>query len=371
MTSQPVKVLLTTDAVGGVWQYSLDLARSLSEEGVATVLAVLGPPPARAQAKAAGEVRGLTLVDTGLPLDWVAPSLGALRSAGEAIARLAERHGASLVQLHAPALAAEASFPVPVIAVTHSCIVTWWSAVKGTPLEESFRWRAEATGEGLRRADLVVAPSAAFGEATRAAYDLSVRPITVHNGRRALRLPRVAPHDFVFTAGRLWDKAKNVATLERAAAALSIPFYGAGPVAGPTGDSIQLDHMEALGSLREKELGRWLAARPVFVSAAVYEPFGLAVLEAATAGCPLVLSDIPTFRELWDGTASFVPAMDEAGFARAITEIVTDKSLHARQGAAAKARAGLYTPEATASRMLGLYRDLAKASAGAKAMAAA
>jgi hypothetical protein len=35
------------------------------------------------------------------------------------------------------------------------------------------------------------------------------------------------------------------------------------------------------------------------------EPFGLAVLEAAQAGCPLVLSDLPGFRELWDGAALF------------------------------------------------------------------
>ena len=49
-----------------------------------------------------------------------------------------------------------------------------------------------------------------------------------------------------------------------------------------------------------------MARTAVFVSPALYEPFGLAVLEAAQAGCALVLSDIPTFRELWDGVALFV-----------------------------------------------------------------
>ncbi len=53
------------------------------------------------------------------------------------------------------------------------------------------------------------------------------------------------------------------------------------------------------------------AAATVFASMARYEPFGLAVLEAAQAGMRLVLSDIPTFRELWDGAAIFVG--DEAG----------------------------------------------------------
>ena len=40
-----MKLLLTTDAVGGVWTYSLDLARALAPHGVETVLAVMGPVP--------------------------------------------------------------------------------------------------------------------------------------------------------------------------------------------------------------------------------------------------------------------------------------------------------------------------------------
>lgn len=366
-----LKLLLTTDAVGGVWQYSIDLARGLSAQGVETVLAVLGPPPSPAQIETAAAIKGVTLIDTGLPLDWLARSRASIRSAGKAVEALAVRHGADIVQLNSPALTAEVDFPVPVVAVAHGCIATWWSAVKGTQLEPDYGWRAELIGEGMRRADRVVAPSAAFGEATRKTYRLKNAPVTVHNGRSPLPLPRVAPHDFAFTAGRLWDKAKNVATLERAAATLPVPLYAAGPEQGPSGDAIELRHAHGLGSIGEKDMARWLAARPVFVSAAVYEPFGLAVLEAAAAGCPLVLSDIPTFRELWDGAARFVPAMDHAGFAEAIGGIVGDDHLRRDLGEAAKARAARYTPDAMASRMLALYRELAGVAAAGKAKVAA
>jgi glycosyltransferase involved in cell wall biosynthesis len=207
--------------------------------------------------------------------------------------------------------------------------------------------------------DRVVTPSAAFSAATKEAHDLPVLPTTVHNGRTPLVLPRVAPHDFAFTAGRLWDKGKNLATLDRAAADLPVPLYMAGPQQGPSGDGIELEHARALGNLSEKELARWLAAKPVFVSAALYEPFGLAVLEAAAAGCPLVLSDIPTFRELWDGVATFLPAGDHLAFARTIESIVGDDYLRTAMGAAAKERASRYTPEAMAREMLGIYRELA------------
>jgi hypothetical protein len=70
--SRPRKVLMTTDAVGGVFTYAIDLAHGLAAEGVVTVLAVLGPelsPDQRAQAEA---VPGLELIVTGIALDWLA-----------------------------------------------------------------------------------------------------------------------------------------------------------------------------------------------------------------------------------------------------------------------------------------------------------
>lgn len=44
-----MKILLTTDAVGGVWQYTTELAQALSARGVECVVAVLGPAPSEDQ----------------------------------------------------------------------------------------------------------------------------------------------------------------------------------------------------------------------------------------------------------------------------------------------------------------------------------
>lgn len=352
-------MLVTADAVGGVWQYSLDLARGLAGEGVETVLATLGPAPTLDQRKTAAGVEALKLVPTGLPLDWMAEQAGDVREAGEAIARLAEREKADLVQVNAPALAAGGAFEVPVVAVSHSCLATWWRAVKpGSAPDGDYRWRSALHGEGLRAADRCVAPTAAFARATMEAHGLREPPEAVHNGRTPLRLPKAAPHDFAFAAGRLWDKGKNAHTLDRAASRLAVPLHAAGPVEGPNGDSVRLHHANPLGCLSEPEIARRLAARPVFVSAAVYEPFGLAALEAAQAGCPLVLSDIPTHRELWDGAATFVDPMDADGFAEAIAEIIGDDYARAALGRAARERAQRYTVAAKAAKMAALYREL-------------
>ncbi|HEX8442612.1 MAG TPA: glycosyltransferase family 4 protein [Allosphingosinicella sp.] len=356
-----MRLLLTADAVGGVWQYATDLARALQGRGVEVLIALLGPAPSASQREAA---RDLTLIDTGLQLDWLAETPEEVRAAGDALALLAQARQVDLVQLNAPALAAGSAFDVPVVAVSHSCLLTWWESVIGGALPENFRWRVALHDEGLRASSLVVTPSSAFAEATREAYVLRTAPHVIHNGRAPLALPEVAPHDFAFTAGRLWDKGKNLATLDRAAAALAVPLYAAGPETGPDGETISFQHARPVGVVGERELARRLAARPVFVSAALYEPFGLAVLEAASAGCPLVLSDIPTFRELWDGAATFVKPLDDAGFAAAISRTIGDDLARAEWGRKAKERAARYNVNAMAADMLVAYRGVLAAKTG-------
>ncbi|MBD0271625.1 MAG: glycosyltransferase family 4 protein, partial [Acetobacteraceae bacterium] len=305
---------MTADAVGGVWTYALDLAGGLAALGFDATLAVLGPAPKEDQADAARAVPGLRLLPTGLPLDWLADRPEEVEAAAAALAALATETAADVVHLHSPALAAGKGFPVPVVASCHSCVGTWWEAVRGGPLPPDFAWRARLVGRGCGNADALAAPTSAFATATARFYGLPEPPRVVRNGRRRPSpLARSGTAPFAFTAGRLWDEGKNLRALDRAAARLagSVPVLAAGPTEGPGGARAALGHVRALGRLGEGEVARRLAEGPVFVSVALYEPFGLAVLEAAQAGCALVLSDIPTFRELWDGAAEFVPAGDD------------------------------------------------------------
>jgi glycosyltransferase involved in cell wall biosynthesis len=355
-----LRILLTTDTVGGVWQYSLELARGLARLDIETAMAVIGPSPSDAHLRQARSVPQLKLIDTGCELDWLAEDYAAVARAGRTVARIARECDADLVQLNTPALAADAEFRQPVVAVQHSCLASWWEAVRGTALPADFEWRTRLVRAGLHAADAVVAPTSAFAQTTRLLYALPATPRTVHNGRTPLPLPLPAhpEPDFVFTAGRLWDEGKNLATLDAAAERLGVPILAAGPVRGPNGAEVPFRNLRCLGNLDEPELGRRLGARPIFVSAALYEPFGLSVLEAASAGCPLVVSDIPTFRELWEGAAIFVPPRNERGFAEAIFRLVEDDTERAAHGQAAKARAARYTPDAMAAQMASIYHGL-------------
>ncbi|WP_374471861.1 glycosyltransferase family 4 protein [Phenylobacterium sp.] len=351
------RVLMTTDAVGGVWTYSLDLAAGLARAGVETTLVVLGPSPTPDQVAQAHAVPHLTLIDTCLPLDWMATEPAEILEVGAAVRGLARGLGADLVHLNSPALAAEGGFTAPVVGGCHSCLATWWGAVKDGPMPSDFRWRSQALWQGMLACDALVAPTAAFAEDTARAYEIP-RPFVVHNGRSAPAPVLGAREAMVFTSGRLWDEGKNIGVLDQAAALIQPPLHAAGPLQGPSGGPVVLRHAQALGRLPNETVTRWLARAPIYASAALYEPFGLGVLEAAQAGCALVLSDIPTFRELWDGAAVFCDPYAPEVFAGVFQELLADPVQTERLGQQAAARAARYSVEAMTAGVLELYRHV-------------
>ncbi|WP_186417326.1 glycosyltransferase family 4 protein [Bosea sp. CS1GBMeth4] len=344
---------MTADAVGGVLTYALDLATGLARHEVRTTLALLGPAPSEGQRRLAAAIPGLRLVETGLPLDWLAENPEVAETTAREISDLARRHGADLVHLNTPALAI-ASFESAVVSVVHSCLASWWAAVKGGPLPADFRWRTQVMAQGIAASDTLVCPSSALATEIERIYGR--RPAVVHNGRAPAELPPhgARPH-FALTAGRLWDEAKDIATLDAAAGFTELPVLAAGPTTGPNGSRIELRRLQGLGPVGPSDVRALLARRPIFVATALYEPFGLAVLEAAQAGCALVLSEIPTFRELWDGAAVFVPARNAEAFGRALTQLAAAPERRAILGAAAKERARRYAVEAMAAQMLEIY----------------
>jgi glycosyltransferase involved in cell wall biosynthesis len=349
------RLMLVTDAVGGVWTYSLELARALRQWDIETLVTVIGRAPSQEQRQ---EAAGFELLETGLSLDWTASGPGEVRRTGCALAEIAGTEGADIVHLNSAAMAADCDFERPLVVVQHSCVATWWDSVRKGPLPNDFAWRRDLLDCGLNKADAVVAPTASFAAQLSRVYGLS-RPVRcVHNGRRALPMKKRGPEDFVFTAGRLWDDGKNVRTVDGAAAQLKVPVEAVGPLAGPNGTAVSFEHLQTPGELRLPQIAERLAARPIFVSPALYEPFGLSVLEAAQAGCALVLSDIPTFRELWGGAAVFVEPCDSDGFADAIGQLLASPERRSDLAIGVRTRALRYTPEAMGSRMAQLYSDL-------------
>ena len=358
MARRGIRLLMTVDAVGGIWTYATDLAGAFTGLGADVTLAVIGPGLDAAKRQVAAD-GGFALVDIGHSPEWLADGPDAVARGGAALASLAGDMQADLVHLNHPALGAGIAFACPVLAVCHSCVATWWAAVRGSVLPRDMAWQADLVGAAYRQATALAAPSRAFALATRQAYGLERTPQVVFNGRATAPASGGDP-DIAggLTVGRLWDEAKDVATLDRAAALARYPIRAVGPTSGPNGASVALHRLDAAGPAGDAEVRRRLARRPVYLSAARYEPFGLSVLEAAQAGCSLVLSDIPTFRELWDDAATLVPAGDARAFAQAFDHLIDDPAARDRQGQAALQRAARFTLAGAVERLAALYATM-------------
>ncbi len=117
------------------------------------------------------------------------------------------------------------------------------------------------------------------------------------------------------------------------------------------------DDVVLLGTVPDPELPGWYAAADVLAFPSTKEGWGLAVLEAMSAGLPVVASDLPVFREyLRPGRdALMVPADDAAALAAALGTVLDDRPLAARLGAAGRTVAARFTWAASAAEHRRIY----------------
>ncbi len=347
---------MTADAAGGVWTYSLELVDALAAEGVAVTVAVMGGPLTVGQRRQAAASAADAVHESAYALEWMHDPWAEVDQAGAWLLGLADEVRPDVVHLNAFAHAA-LPWRAPTLVVGHSCVLSWWEAVRGEPAPpewEEYRRRVTA---GLAAASAVVAPSAAMLGELRRWYGVDGGRV-ISNCRGADWVAEAAKEPFVLGAGRVWDDAKNLVTLDRVAARLDWPVVVAGEQGHPQGGGSRLRAAHATGPLPFDELAGLLGRSAVFALPARYEPFGLAALEAALSGCALVLGDIPSLREVWGDAATYVHPEDEDGLLAVLRRLLGDPSQAAARGAAARRRAARYTPAATAAAYLDTYRRL-------------
>ncbi|WP_365938489.1 glycosyltransferase, partial [Mesorhizobium sp.] len=100
LTPRSRRILMTVDAVGGVWRYALDLAGELVNGGDSVVLAGLGPQPSRQQTEEAEAFTTLIWLNT--PPDWMTSSGGDLDALPRELLAPMRDHAIDLVHFNAP-----------------------------------------------------------------------------------------------------------------------------------------------------------------------------------------------------------------------------------------------------------------------------
>jgi glycosyltransferase-like protein len=120
------------------------------------------------------------------------------------------------------------------------------------------------------------------------------------------------------------------------------------------------DDVVLVGTVPDAELPAWYAAADVLAFPSTKEGWGLAVLEAMSAGLPVVASDLPVFREyLTSGRdALLVPVDDAPALAGALTAVLDDPDLAASLREAALATARRFTWARSAAEHRAIYSSI-------------
>ena len=351
---------MTADTVGGVWSYAVELATVLGGRGVRVELATMGAPLSDAQRAQVAAISSVTVHESGYRLEWMEEPWADVERAGRWLLDLERSTRPDLVHLNQFAFGA-LPFRAPTLLVAHSCVLSWWRAVHGTEAPASWdRYRAVVT-RGLVGATLVAAPTRAMLASLAEHYAVDVDAIVLPNGRCADDFRPAGKAPVIVSAGRLWDEAKNLRALDHVAPSLDWPVRVAGSMRHPDGAGVTATGVTLLGPLSQPELARELSTASVFALPARYEPFGLAALEAALAGCALVLGDVPSLREVWGRAAVFVPPDDHDALRAALQRLMDDPVHRARMAAAARGRALTYSPDGMAGGVPGRLPPVATA----------
>jgi glycosyltransferase involved in cell wall biosynthesis len=333
-----MRLLMTGDTAGGVLTFVTELAKGLDAKGWNVTVATFGPEP--------GELpKNIRWFHHASKLEWQQDPWDELESASEWLRRLVKREQPDL--LHFNTLChGNLGWQVPLVTTIHSCVPTWWSQVKRSALPDEWGRYRQVVCRSLKAASVLVTPTQALLNFLTEAWPLDfTSAVVIPNGIGPGQVRVATKEPFILSVGRFWDEGKNVQALDAIAGGLEWPVYLAGEADAKSNCCL-------LGQLKPSELAGWYARASIFVSTAIYEPFGLAILEAAMSGCALVLSDIPSLRENWSGAAVFFqPGQLEA----ALNELMRRPDLRVQLQKQAFERSRRFTQSVMVSRYMEVY----------------
>ena len=359
------RVLMTADTVGGVWTYAVELARELEARGVRVAIATMGNPLSPHQREEVAGSRRITLYESTFRLEWMTECISDVEAAGEWLLELEREFGPDIVHLNQYAFGA-LPFRAPTLVVAHSCVLSWWRAVRGEAAPAEWNTYRRWVKQGLAGAGLVAAPTRAMLATLADNYEWHESGLVLPNGASDTDFAPARKQHFVLAAGRFWDAAKNLSALERVAPGLPWPVKVAGAYKQPDGGTVVPEGVQCLGELSRETLAREFARAAIYALPARYEPFGLSVLEAALSGCALVLGDIPSLREIWGPAAMYVAPDDHEALHAALQGLIEDPAERTRLAQAALARARDFSPARKCDGYLAAYARLAPRFAPAR-----
>jgi glycogen synthase len=351
-------VLMTADTVGGVWTYALELARAMMPLNVRFTLVTMGQKPTFEQKAEVHALKNITLLESDFKLEWMDDPWKDVDKSGEWLLKLEEYLKPDIIHLNGYSHAS-IKFKNPILVAGHSCIYSWWDAVKNENPPAAYKEYFSRVKKGLASANYVVAPTYSMLNALNKHYGSFHKQSIIPNAVNPSQFKKREKAPFVFSMGRLWDEAKNISALEKISGKISWPVFIAGELKEPGRKDVQkINNACLLGNLDREEVVAQLSRAAIYALPAKYEPFGLSILEAAMSGCALVLGDIPSLRENWNGAAIFVAPDKPDELQEVLQCLINHPSQFEKLAEQAFLRAQEFLPEKMAIAYLRVYQSL-------------
>ncbi len=115
-------------------------------------------------------------------------------------------------------------------------------------------------------------------------------------------------------------------------------------------------HIRCVGRIPQTHLHALYHLSAVLLHAALYEGFGLPILEAMRVGLPVITSNLGAMRELGEGAARLVNPLDVAEVAAAVERVLVDDPLRRRMVEAGRRKADSLTWERAVDGTIEAYR---------------
>jgi glycogen synthase len=357
-----MRVLVTTDAVGGVWTYTRELVTGLLRSDVDVTLVSFGALPTVAQT--AWLDARVDFRPTEFRLEWMQDAQRDIEESCRYLESVIAETSPDLLHLNQYCYGALRS-DVPRIVVAHSDVVSWWTAVKDddAPPSPWFQWYRSVVQHGLSGATFVVAPSQWMLDALRRHYRVPAGATVIYNGRNPeLFTPQQPKEALTVGVGRLWDEAKQVSLLAGLGDEFRVVIAGATacPESGKDATRRATAGIAFEEARSEQQVADLFARAAIYAGTSRYEPFGLAPLEAALSRCALVLNDIGSFREIWGDSAVYFRRNDPISLAGCIRRLQAAPALRRRCAERARQRAlRRFSSERMVQKYLQLYSSVA------------
>lgn len=348
------RILMTVDTVGGVWNYAMELVKGLGKRGVEIILASMGPLPDNNKRKEVAGFKNVQLYESSFKLEWMDDPWDEVEGASEWLLELEIMNHPDLIHLN-NFVHGDLPWHSPVIIVGHSCVCSWFKVVEKMNIPSYLSSYKENVNKGLQCADCLVTPSEWMMKMMHDVYGNFKRTQVIYNGRSINDIKQYSKDKIIFAAGRIWDKAKNLKMLMSLAGELHWPLFIAGDDRNECQSYINVNW---LGVLNNNEMCKWMERTSIFVSPSLYEPFGLSILEAAICKCALVLADIESLREIWNGAALFVKPEDKNSFKNTINDLIKDEKMLIEYADRANKRALQYSSENMVNSYMKLYENI-------------